>query len=337
MCLKPKWIYKKGFYKENNYRGQQGQFYELGTFSKCGVCEQCLNEKANSWVVRNFYEEKCHERKCFITLTYRDSPYILVKKDLQDFMKRLRIKLDRSTGEKIRMFAAGEYGTVRGRPHYHVILYGWDDEKAFYQGINKKNNLVYCSNLIHETWGLGRTSYQPFGEKEAPYLTMYNSPKETFKRAYKLSQEDGKLLIQQVKDNNRMNKNQRENLYKELNEGLKRIETEKQKYMMVKEFNSWSQSMGWEIFQDQYYKSPEYAFNEYIGEKEFVTPTPWVKRLANEGDVKAAEEMFRRERMIELSESEREEAIKNSLKIAAKKKKKLMEWNDQKTKIEYNL
>ena len=106
MCLNPKLIYKKGHYKEDNYRGKKGELYELGTYSKCGCCEQCINDKMNNWVVRNYWESKRHVRKSFITVTYEENPYILVKKDFQDFLKRLRIHLDRSTGEKVRFFEA---------------------------------------------------------------------------------------------------------------------------------------------------------------------------------------------------------------------------------------
>ena len=189
MCLNPKWIYKKGNYKQDNYNGMQGEFYEIGTYSKCGHCEQCINEKCNNWVVRNYYEEKQHERKCFITLTYRDNPYIIVRKDLQDFMKRLRTRLDRTTEEKIRMFGNMEYGEINGRPHGHVIIYGWDDKNAKYLDINAKKNIVYQSSIIQDCWNLGRTSYQEFADNEIPYLTLYETPAEKFSKAYKLTRE----------------------------------------------------------------------------------------------------------------------------------------------------
>ncbi len=334
MCLNPKWIYKKGFYKENNYRGYQGQFYELGTFSKCGCCEQCIAEKANNWVVRNYYEDKAHNRKCFITLTYEHSPIILVKKDMQDFIKRLRINLDRTTGEKIKIFTAGEYGTLHGRPHFHLIIYGWDDKNAKYIGINNKKNLIYQSELIQKTWGLGRTSYQEFNSHEVPYIALYESPKEQFKKAYKISEENGRLLIKKTRENRYMPKSQKENLYKALNEALNKIEEEKKKFYTVKEFNTWSQSLGWEEFEKQYNKQNEYTFTEYIENKEFATPSPWVKKLANKGDIQAANEMFRREEEIQQSENEEKERLKNLTKIVMKKKAKIMDWNDKKTKVE---
>lgn len=116
MCLEPKWIYKRGKYKKSNYRGQEGESYELGTYSKCGHCEICTAEKSNNWVIRNKYESMNAKNtaKCFVTLTYKENPCILIKKDLQLFFKRLRRNLEYNGFKgKIRYFAAGEYGTLK--------------------------------------------------------------------------------------------------------------------------------------------------------------------------------------------------------------------------------
>ncbi len=70
------------------------------------------------------------------TLTY-DTTYIpitpkgklsLRKKDVQDFMKRLRYY---SGVNDIKYFAVGEYGSKRWRPHYHIILYNVDYEDIY--------------------------------------------------------------------------------------------------------------------------------------------------------------------------------------------------------------
>lgn len=140
MCLNPKFIYKRGKRKESGYRGQAGELYEIATYSKCGACEQCIASKCNDWVCRNFYEAKQHKRKCFITLTYKESPFFIIEKDGADFMKRFRTYLDRTTGEKVRMFGVYEYGTLNQRPHIHFIIYGWDDENAKHITVNKKKS-----------------------------------------------------------------------------------------------------------------------------------------------------------------------------------------------------
>lgn len=333
MCLNPKWIYKKGHYKENNYRGKQGEFYEIGTYSKCGSCEQCINSRCNDWVVRNYWEAKAHDKISFVTLTYRESPQILVRKDFQDWKKRFRIELDRTTQEKVRFFECGEYGIIKGRPHAHFIIYGWTDEKAKYIKINKKKQIVYSSNLINETWGLGFTSYQKFNANEIPYITLYNTPQEDFKRAYKLTREKVKKL-KELALNPRFNESQRKNLMEELIAAEKEFDEQKTKYKVIREYQSWSKGLGWEMWYENFKKNGNHAFVEYINGKEFVTPTSWVKRAANLGNENAIKEMYRREKLIEIEATEAQERAKNLQKVCAKKKSKILEWNDKKTAVE---
>lgn len=329
MCLNPKWIYKKGFYKENNYRGAKGDFYEIGTYSKCGHCEVCINEKSNNWVVRNYYEEKAHQKKCFITLTYRNSPIIIIKKDLQDFMKRLRIHLDRTTGEKIRMYACQEYGERNNRPHAHVIIYGWEDKNKKYLGINRKKSILYQSEIIQKVWGLGRTSYQEFNEKEVPYISLYNTSKETYKKAYIINRKKLKRLEEYfMYTQAKFDKNQYKNIQEELKNLRIELDKSKKQYLAIREYNTWSIALGW----DEFYKrfdDNNYVYQEYIEDKEFATPSPWVKKLANMGYISASEEMKRREEEIIQSANEEEEIRKNLIKIEMRRKKDLEDYQTQ--------
>lgn len=334
MCLSPKWVYKRGNYKSDNYRGMAGEFYELGTYSKCGSCEICMNEKMNNWVIRNYYEQKAHKNISWITLTYEESPYIIVQKDFQDWLKRFRIYLDRTSGEKIRYFSAYEYGTLRGRPHGHFIIYGWTDKNAKYLSINKKGQIMYQSKIIQETWGLGRTSIQQFNEHQIPYAALYETSQEQFKRAYKLNHEKVSKLENMARNNLRMKKEQRDNLYATLQKARKELEESKKKYTMVREKNSWSIALGWEEFFKEYARERTHTFKAYIEDKEFVIPTPWVKKLANMGDIEAANEMFRREKLIQQSANETIEKTKNILKVQAMRKKEVIDWKSQKTELE---
>lgn len=335
MCLNPKWIYKSGFYKSSNYRGKKGEFYELGTYSKCGCCEQCNAEKANNWVVRNYYEAKSHEKIAFVTLTYKNNPIILLKKDLKDFIKRLRRRLEYHNNEKIRFFAAGEYGTLNNRPHFHIIIYNFNDPEKKFLELNKRKNILYKSDLINEVWGLGRTSYQEFNLHEIPYISLYETPKEKFKRAYKLTMEKAKRLKEIYKSKAfKISKKRRKQLVAGLKEYEDELKAKKAEYIAIKEFNTWSIALGWEKFYDEYAKSSEYTFTEYIEDKEFVTPSPWVKKLANMGDIQAAKEMFKREEECEKSANEDEERTKNLNKILNRRKKELIDWNEQKDEIE---
>lgn len=329
-CINAKWIYKEGYYKELTWREVYtgNNYYQVGCWSKCGTCSSCMNEKANNWLVRNYYEEKRHVKKSFITLTYEHSPLILVKKDLQDYVKRLRTNLDRSTGEKIRIFTAGEYGDVNKRPHYHLIIYGWQDEKARYLDVNKKGNVYYTSDLIKDTWGQGRVSYQKFGTDEIAYLALYNTPNEIYKKEYLLNKNSLNKLEQYANSNI---KHLSKNLLKKIKELRKKVEESKTGYVSIKEFNTWSQALGWEIFEDEYINSKDYAFEHYIKEGVFPTPTPWLKKLANKyGDVRAMEELLRREKQMQQETNEQRYKAKCLMENAAKKKTDILEWNDTK-------
>lgn len=96
----------------------------------CGKCSICLSESSRRWSERAAFESLSHPNSpYFVTLTYNDSnlPYNGVsKEDLQLFMKRLRINLNRllSYNVSIRFVACGEYGSKKLRPHYHLLIWG---------------------------------------------------------------------------------------------------------------------------------------------------------------------------------------------------------------------
>lgn len=113
----------------------------------CGRCPICRKRRVNEWVFRMQKEDEVSTSSHFITLTY-DTAFVpitkngfmtLKKKDVQDFMKRLRkLEYYRKTGNKIRYYFVGEYGTKNDRPHYHAIIFNVTDEndiiKAWTQG-----------------------------------------------------------------------------------------------------------------------------------------------------------------------------------------------------------
>ena len=97
----------------------------------CNKCTGCRTEHSRQWAMRLVHEKKHQEevkknRTVFITLTYNDD-YLpqsgsLIKKDFQNFIKRLRNQLLEVKGWKppLRYYAAGEYGEKSSRPHYHM-------------------------------------------------------------------------------------------------------------------------------------------------------------------------------------------------------------------------
>lgn len=93
---------------------------------RCGKCPNCLKQKRREWLLRLHYHARCQEHpNYFVTLTYEVEPRDGVrKKDIQDFMKRLR----HTTKQKISYFLCSEYGKKGLRAHYHMILFNYDQD-----------------------------------------------------------------------------------------------------------------------------------------------------------------------------------------------------------------
>lgn len=99
----------------------KGETVQVG----CRLCWQCRKNRVNDLVGRCIAEQQTASQTLAVTLTYTDeagaNAAVLVYKDIQDFMKRFRF-----AGYKVRYIVAGEYGSQKGRAHWHAIffLYG---------------------------------------------------------------------------------------------------------------------------------------------------------------------------------------------------------------------
>lgn len=300
MCKSPKWIYKKGFRKETTFRGKEGEYYEIGMYSNCGHCDECIADKSNNWVVRNYFESLSYQQKCFITLTYdkEHNPIILHRKDLTNFIKRLRYYLSKDN-IKIRYYACGEYGTLHGRPHYHVIIYGWTPSDNEYFGISGRSNILFDSAFIKKIWGMGRITVQPFHQSEIAYISLYTTNKEKIRKTMVAKREKLKSYYEELYNHAKGKPSKQKQFTNRINELKSSVESEKQKYIAVKEFNSWSIATGWKNFKQDYINNKkQYVFNHAIGTAILKTPSPWLKKLANkENDQGAIEELKQREEL----------------------------------------
>ena len=131
----------------------------------CGKCHECLASRRQEWTIRIKEELKDHTDAQFITLTYSDENLVegrfmatLVKKDLQNWFKRLRKHI---SPIKIRYYAVGEYGTKTLRPHYHVILFGMP-----YKYIT--------DGILEKTWKEGHVHVGEVSPSSIHYVTKYH-------------------------------------------------------------------------------------------------------------------------------------------------------------------
>lgn len=149
----------------------------------CGRCIGCRVDRSRQWAMRCLHEAQCHDRNCFLTLTYDDQnvpqDYSLKLRDWQLFMKRLR----KRSGARLRFFAAGEYGDQLGRPHYHALLFGYDfaDKQLF--RTTPRGDRVYTSELLRELWPVGLHELGNVTFKSAAYTARYVIKKTNGDRA----------------------------------------------------------------------------------------------------------------------------------------------------------
>lgn len=140
----------------------------------CGHCVACRLNKQRDKKIRIMHEASNYDKKVFLTLTYNDehlpSDLSLQKKDVQDFLKRFRKRLEPT---KIRYFACGEYGDQFGRPHYHLIIFGVDvhDSRVFkelHYDIHKKHYQCHCP-----AWEFGFCTVAEVNEARCAYVAKY--------------------------------------------------------------------------------------------------------------------------------------------------------------------
>lgn len=162
----------------------------------CGKCIGCRLEYSRQWANRCLLELQYHASSLFITLTYDDEhlpeheyfieetgevgvAHSLVKKDLQDFIKRLRKYLSDRDLPKIRYFACGEYGDTSCRPHYHVIVFGLSLPDLKYYARNDKGFPMYNSDIIDKEWNKGFAVIEDVSWETCAYTARYVMKKMT--------------------------------------------------------------------------------------------------------------------------------------------------------------
>jgi len=154
----------------------------------CGRCIGCRVEKSREWAIRCTHEASMHDSNAFLTLTYSPENIpdgeTLVPAHLTDFVKKLRNRL-RTEEEKetpIRYFGCGEYGDNLGRPHYHILIFGYNfPDKRYW---TRSNGLkLYRSEFLETVWDKGYASIGDMTFESAAYCARYVTKKITGEKA----------------------------------------------------------------------------------------------------------------------------------------------------------
>jgi len=96
-------------------------FLQDGQKVACRYCWQCIENRTNDLVGRCIAESHTSDATLSVTLTYAktdERTAVLHYGDFQQFIKRLRYH-----GYKVRYLVAGEYGSRKGRAHWHAVLF----------------------------------------------------------------------------------------------------------------------------------------------------------------------------------------------------------------------
>lgn len=132
----------------------------LWTNYQCRKCLPCMITRRQEWTARLLLEMRITLRTYYVTLTYDDlhlPPLAsLRRKDLQDFLKRLR----KNTRSKLRFFACGEYGDRKGRPHYHLVIFTNSDLNVEMGLCPERRKFASIGGDFHKAWSLDSI---PFG------------------------------------------------------------------------------------------------------------------------------------------------------------------------------
>lgn len=131
----------------------------------CGKCLGCRLDYSRMWATRSSNEAFMHNHynNCsFLTLTFnsdmlnrRSNPHSLNKVAFRSWIKRLRKAVKSTYNVEFRYMCCGEYGSRHSRPHYHMLIYGFNfpDKYVYkYNNIRGKKILYYRSDFLEKIW-----------------------------------------------------------------------------------------------------------------------------------------------------------------------------------------
>lgn len=152
----------------------------------CGKCDGCKLDYSRNWATRAINEASFYNyyRNCaFLSLTFNDENlsrtnlgYSVDKAFFKSWVKRLRFAVKSTYGVEFRHLSCGEYGAKRGRPHYHMIIFGFDfPDRYVFKRQHKYGKVItyYRSPFLESLWHL------PYSDEQAGYCVIGSVNYET--------------------------------------------------------------------------------------------------------------------------------------------------------------
>ncbi|UDN67845.1 replication initiator protein [robinz microvirus RP_145] len=150
----------------------------------CGQCLNCRINQRRVWTHRLILEASQHASNAFATITYNPENMppdrSLDPGHLRNFLKRLRKNL---APQRLRYFAAGEYGERSQDPHYHLALFGTPSCKNGQTRLSRTDKpCCDICTLYTRTWGFGHVFLGELNDQSAAYTCGYVLKKITNKK-----------------------------------------------------------------------------------------------------------------------------------------------------------
>lgn len=151
-------------------------------FMPCKKCIGCRLENSRQWATRILLEKNQHEKACFLTLTYDEEKVpkngSLSKDHFSKFIDDLRQRMNYYGKEKIKYFGCGEYGEKKGRPHYHLCLFGpfdvhSDDDCRTEEEPTRNGDRQFSHSDIAAVWDHGLHRFSDLTFESAAYTARY--------------------------------------------------------------------------------------------------------------------------------------------------------------------
>lgn len=133
----------------------------------CRKCRICIDNVTKDWVGRCLAEKRTVKHTASVTLTYgrdengidrHERAAVLTYSDVQKYFKRVR----KNVGP-VRYLLAGEYGTLKGRAHWHGIF--------FFRGAVPEHKLF--KRFDHELWPHGHQLWKKPEASHVKYCCKY--------------------------------------------------------------------------------------------------------------------------------------------------------------------
>lgn len=201
-CTSPKRAWKYG----QTENGKTNLVFKRPEYSNaeeiqipCGKCISCKLAYSREWATRCVHEAQTSLISSFLTLTYDEQNLppdgSVSKTELKLFIKNLRRQLQYHYNAKIKFFACGEYGSKRDRPHYHVIVFGWDFPDKTYWSKTDSGCINYRSKFLEKIWTKGISTVGEVTYQSAAYVARYTLKKTKTKHGYEhVDTETGQII-----------------------------------------------------------------------------------------------------------------------------------------------